>query len=117
MDNKPQTTIEILNHVIDILKQRENNYADPIDNFEAIGIVWTVFLANADKLKEGSVIDSLDVSRMMVGLKMVRDSHKYQDDNWDDTIGYGACGRRIGSVINNTKSWVGKIGKLISSNR
>lgn len=91
-----KSAAEILDAVKAILQARENNYDNPRDNFEAIGQSFTPVLRNAHKdLPKGFEFTALDVARFMVILKMVRDANKIGLDNWDDTIGYGVCGRRI----------------------
>lgn len=67
--------------------EREETYDDPNQNFRKIAQVWSGIL--------GIPIKASQVGLMMVGLKLVRESHKHQDDNLIDAHGYLMCTERI----------------------
>jgi hypothetical protein len=95
----PRTASQILDGVKQILAEREKNYDHPKRNFKRIAQVWTPLILNAHpELSEEFSFTALDVARMMVGMKMVRDANKPQRDNWDDTIGYGTTGAVIEEI-------------------
>lgn len=66
---------------------REETYDDPNQNFRKIAQVWSGIL--------GIQIKPSQVGLMMVGLKLVRENHKHQDDNLIDAHGYLMCTERI----------------------
>jgi len=87
---------------------RNDSYDHPRVNFGKIAEVWTVLLR--EKLKgprvvpQGlgmmetvgeEVITPRDVARLMIGMKLVRDTHKAQRDNILDIAGYARCAERL----------------------
>lgn len=82
----------------DILKEaetivtgaREQTYGQPEDNFATIAQMWEAYL--------GIPINSMDVSMMMVLLKVARVSGRPDlttIDNFIDIAGYAACGGEV----------------------
>ena len=69
-----------------VLKDRQNQYGGPENNFERIAQMWNGYLGT-------SSIKPWDVAAMMGMLKMARArfNPKYAD-NWVDMAGYAACG-------------------------
>jgi hypothetical protein len=69
-----------------VLKDRQNQYGGPENNFERIAQMWNGYLGT-------SSIKPWDVAAMMGMLKMARArfNPKYSD-NWVDMAGYAACG-------------------------
>ena len=69
-----------------VLKDRQNQYGGPENNFERIAQMWNGYLGT-------NGIKPWDVAAMMGMLKMARArfNPKYAD-NWIDLAGYAACG-------------------------
>ena len=69
-----------------VLKDRQNQYGGPENNFERIAQMWNGYLGT-------NSIKPWDVAAMMGMLKMARArfNPKYSD-NWVDLAGYAACG-------------------------
>lgn len=69
-----------------VLKDRQNQYGGPENNFERIAQMWNGYLGT-------NSIRPWDVAAMMGMLKMARArfNPKYAD-NWVDMAGYAACG-------------------------
>lgn len=69
-----------------VLKDRQNQYGGPENNFERIAQMWNGYLGT-------NSIKPWDVAAMMILLKMARArfNPKY-GDNWTDAAGYAACG-------------------------
>ena len=69
-----------------VLKDRQNQYGGPENNFERIAEMWSAYLGNVR-------VHSWDVAAMMGMLKLARArfNPKYAD-NWIDLAGYAACG-------------------------
>lgn len=69
-----------------VLKDRQNQYGGPENNFERIAEMWSAYLGNVR-------VHSWDVAAMMGMLKLARArfNPKYAD-NWVDLAGYAACG-------------------------
>ena len=69
-----------------VLKDRQNQYGGPENNFERIAQMWNGYLGT-------NSIKPWDVAAMMGMLKMARArfNPKYAD-NWVDLAGYAACG-------------------------
>ena len=69
-----------------VLKDRQNQYGGPENNFERIAQMWNGYLGT-------NSIKPWDVAAMMGMLKMARArfNPKYAD-NWVDMAGYAACG-------------------------
>ena len=69
-----------------VLKDRQNQYGGPENNFERIAQMWNGYLGT-------NSIKPWDVAAMMILLKMARArfNPKYED-NWADAAGYAACG-------------------------
>lgn len=69
-----------------VLKDRQNQYGGPENNFERIAQMWNGYLGTHS-------IKPWDVAAMMGMLKMARArfNPKYAD-NWVDLAGYAACG-------------------------
>ena len=75
-----------------VLKDRQNQYGGPENNFERIAQMWNGYLGT-------NSIKPWDVAAMMGMLKMARArfNPKYAD-NWVDLAGYAACGIECATV-------------------
>ena len=70
--------------------ERQQTYGEPEDNFETIAQMWEAYL--------GVPISAMDVSMMMVLLKVARVSGRPDlttIDNFIDICGYAACGGEV----------------------
>lgn len=76
----------LLQRAADIVDgDRDEQYGDPEDSFEAIATMWSAYLQHE--------IDPVDVSMMMVLLKAARVAgNKAHIDSFVDIAGYAACG-------------------------
>lgn len=71
--------------------QREQDYGSPEDNFGTIAAFWSTYL--------GVEIDPVDVSNMMILLKVARIRNGGgTGDCFVDIAGYAACGGEIHDV-------------------
>jgi hypothetical protein len=69
-----------------VLKDRQNQYGGPENNFERIAQMWNGYLGT-------NSIKPWDVAAMMGMLKMARARFNPKHaDNWVDMAGYAACG-------------------------
>ena len=69
-----------------VLKDRQNQYGGPENNFERIATMWNGYLGT-------NTIKPWDVAAMMGMLKMARARFNPKHaDNWVDMAGYAACG-------------------------
>ncbi len=75
---------------------RQSDYGHPSDNYSAMADMVNALLAH--KFKDGEFVDALDCVRMLICMKLVRDSHKTKRDNWVDTAGYARVGEMIAAV-------------------
>lgn len=67
---------------------REGQYGSPENNFSIISELWSAYV--------GTRIDAVDVSMMMILLKIARArSGNYVEDNFVDIAGYAACAGEI----------------------
>lgn len=77
-----------------VCRDRQNSYGDAEDNFKDIADRWTIYM----RTRFGINIDikNFDVAAMMIDVKLARiaSTHTHMD-NWDDAIGYAACGAGI----------------------
>lgn len=72
-----------------VTKDRNSSYGEPEDNFKAIADIWAAQGVSVD----GRPVNALDVSLMMLGMKLARLRHNpTHRDSWADSIGYAACG-------------------------
>jgi hypothetical protein len=76
---------------------RNDSYDHPRHNFGKIAEVWTTLLK--EKLKDNAAISDRDVARLMIGMKLVRDTHKPQRDNILDIAGYARCAERLSENV------------------
>lgn len=77
-----------------VLKDRNNAYGSPEDNFKRIAMLWNAYFdAKGNVFHE---LNALDVAQMMALMKIARlaynPGHK---DSWVDLAGYAACGAGI----------------------
>ena len=80
---------------------REQDYGSPENNFETIGIMWSVYLRKAKPDINLAVNDITpkDVAAMLILLKTARIASGHaKNDNWIDIAGYAACGGEIESA-------------------
>lgn len=70
-----------------MLGDRNESYGNPSDDFEGIALMWSGLL-NKKLYRD---ITPEDVGRMMVALKLRRDSFQAKDDNLIDAHGYLHC--------------------------
>lgn len=76
-----------------VTTDRNKQYAPPERNFEAIAEVWTGLLRKRYGMKWS--LDAKDVGILMVGMKLVREMWKHNDDNIVDGIGYLLCTNEV----------------------
>jgi hypothetical protein len=80
-----------------ILTDRNGLYGEPEDNFSNIAPYQTSWLK--PKLKEGEVVDALDVALLTAGVKLGRlHTGKHVRDTWVDLVGYIACAFRVSEL-------------------
>lgn len=97
---------EVLQAAIDtVCHDREDQYGNPENNFEAISHFWSVYLnATLGTTDDGKLIRYVtpdDVAAMMMLLKIARiATGAPKRDNWVDAAGYAGCGAEIQS-----KNW------------
>lgn len=80
--------------------QREQDYGSPENNFENIGLLWSVYLRAAhpqlQQVMGVNGINAKDAAAMMALLKIARIASGHaKADNWVDLAGYAACGCEI----------------------
>jgi hypothetical protein len=79
--------------------EREQDYGSPENNFEAIGLLWGVYLraAHPELMKVAGVnfINAKDVAAMMACLKIARIATGSSPDSFVDLAGYAACAGEI----------------------
>lgn len=63
--------------------QRREDYGDMRESFNRIAGLWSAYL--------GKQVNSLDVARMMILLKVSRSKHSNQRDSYVDIVGYVEC--------------------------
>lgn len=81
--------------------QREQDYGKPEDNFNTIGLLWSVYLNAAhpeytQKFPYNG-INAKDVAAMMALLKVARIATGSSEDSFVDLAGYAACAGEIAS--------------------
>lgn len=67
--------------------ERHEQYGPVEDSFAEIAAYWSVFL--------DTHLTSVDVSKMMILLKIARTRASRKRDNWVDIIGYAELGNRL----------------------
>ena len=67
---------------------RQECYGSPEDNFQRIADYWSTYL--------GSEIKAVDVPRMMILLKVARQTHNSKRDNLVDIAGYARTEEMLG---------------------
>lgn len=67
--------------------ERKTDYGSPEDNFKRIAELWSAYT--------GHTYTSIDVTMMMVLLKVARIKVGGTDDSFVDLAGYAACGAEI----------------------
>ena len=67
--------------------ERRQDYGDMADSFERIAGLWSAYL--------GKHVDSLDVAKMMILLKVSRAKHNNHRDSYIDIVGYVECADRL----------------------
>lgn len=79
--------------------EREQDYGRPEDNFETIGLMWSVYLnaAHPEYTKDFPFngIGAKDVAAMMALLKVARIATGSKADSFVDLAGYAACAGEI----------------------
>ena len=79
--------------------QREQEYGKPEDNFNTIGLLWSVYLNAAHpeytKAFPYNGITAKDVATMMAFLKVARTATGSSPDSFVDLAGYAACAGEI----------------------
>lgn len=88
----------ILYEALKITNERVSTYGDPINNLSTIASLWNQYIKSKTKLNYENdlcIINSKDVSMMMILLKVARELNSTNKDNLIDIAGY--C--RLSSVI------------------
>ena len=67
--------------------ERRQDYGDMAESFERIAGFWSAYL--------GKHVDSLDVAKMMILLKVSRAKHNNHRDSYVDIAGYVECADRL----------------------
>lgn len=79
--------------------EREHDYGTPENNFETIGLLWSVYLNAAHpeytKALPLNGIGAKDVAAMMALLKVARIATSSSPDSFVDLAGYAACAGEI----------------------
>lgn len=84
---------EVLDHVKTIITQDRNaTHGEPEDSFSGIAELWNIWFFRRRRISPK--LTSSDVAQLMAAFKFSRlmDNPDHAD-NWDDQIGYLACGR------------------------
>ena len=96
------TRQQILEEAIQcVTKDRNATHGDPEDNFKMIASLWNNYLSmrrpnNETRGLAFAIVDAMDVSVMMVLMKISRIISSPQcRDHWTDICGYAACGGEI----------------------
>lgn len=63
--------------------ERQQDYGDMTDSFRRIAGLWSAYL--------GKYIDTFDVAKMMILLKVSRAKHQNHRDSYVDIVGYVEC--------------------------
>ncbi len=66
---------------------RRTDYGDMADSFKRIAGLWSAYM--------GHHIDSLDVAKMMILLKVSRAKHNNHRDSYVDIVGYVECADQL----------------------
>lgn len=73
---------------------RDRTHGSKLRNFNNIAALWSAYLEIRRDRTEP--LDATDVANMMVLLKTARTQHgAHNQDDWDDMIGYAACGAQV----------------------
>lgn len=85
---------EILNEAINLINgDRNNDYGDPVDDFQTTADFWQVYLSRTMTARGELNLRPHDVAVMMMLLKVARISWTPQKkDHWADIAGYDGCG-------------------------
>ena len=67
--------------------ERQQDYGDMAESFGRIAGLWSAYL--------GKHVDSLDVAKMMILLKVSRAKHNNHRDSYLDIIGYVECADQL----------------------
>lgn len=94
------TREEILKAARDcVCGDREKDYGSPEDNFNTIGLLWSIYLSAAHpELAPAMCRDTItpkDVAIMMALLKIARIASGSLDDSFVDLAGYAACAGEV----------------------
>jgi hypothetical protein len=89
------TRDEILQSAITaVCTERNDEYGEPEQNFEAIAAYWSNYLSYA--LDRDTLLCSRDVAHMMILFKVARlTTGKLTQDSYIDIAGYAACGGEL----------------------
>lgn len=80
--------MSILQEALDLVQgQRHSDYGDMAESFNRIAALWSSYL--------NVHIDSLDVAKMMILLKVSRAKHNNHRDSYVDIVGYVACADQL----------------------
>ncbi len=69
---------------------RQQDYGGPRGSFDRIALTWTAIL--------GCPVTGEQVGLCMIGLKLVRESHRHKHDNLVDIAGYLKCLQQMTST-------------------
>ena len=77
--------------------EREQDYGSPENNFETIGLLWSVYLRAAHPEINLAIngITAKEVAAMMALLKVARIATGSSSDSFVDLAGYAACAGEI----------------------
>lgn len=102
--------INLLDNVIQILKEREDNYDHPLDNFRRIS-AFDVIINEAPDGAEKVALRNIGqkMARLIYALIVTRNraatpiEWKSIVDGWTDIAGYAICGLRCAEVLQRNK--------------
>jgi hypothetical protein len=70
-----------------VIGERQQDYGDMAESFTRIAGLWSAYL--------GKHVDSLDVAKMMILLKVSRAKHSNHRDSYIDIVGYVECADQL----------------------
>ena len=107
-----ETILDDARHAV--INERQDEYGDLEDNFEAIARLWSSHLTTAHNFLPE--LDSIDVAIMMALLKLARlGANPDHADSWVDTAGYAACGGELAKAAQHREARAARLTDLIAS--
>jgi Domain of unknown function (DUF6378) len=86
--HKPDPDKDVLTEAFDLINgERREQYGDMHESFTRVALLWGAYM--------GHPINMLDVTNMMVLLKVSRAKNKYHRDSYVDICGYAAIAEKL----------------------